>query len=310
MQSAEPEYTHQTVLLNETVEIASSGVGQVAIDCTLGLGGHSEALLEATNFDVIGLDRDAKAIELASKRLQRFGRRFRAIHSNFVEIANLEIEGAVAAIIADLGVSSMQLDDPSRGFSFREDAPLDMRMDASSGRTAAELLAELSESEIADLIYQFGEERKSRRIARLIVESRERGKPVQTTRELALLVERAVGRGTGRIHPATRTFQALRIAVNRELEILDRFIRSAVSVLNKRGVLAMITFHSLEDRIVKRAFQRLSGKCICPPRMPQCICGAERKVELITRKPIIPTAEELNKNPRSRSAKLRACRKI
>jgi 16S rRNA (cytosine1402-N4)-methyltransferase len=216
-------------------------------------------------------------------------------------------------VVADLGVSSLQFDSAERGFSFRFDAPLDMRMNAGSDEpTAAELLAALSEEEIADLIYQYGEERFSRRIARRIVWKREIGEPVRTTRELAETVEKAIGRGKSKdkIHPATRTFQALRIAVNRELEILEKFLRDAVDVLQSEGKLAVITFHSLEDRIVKQTFQKLSGRCFCPSRLPQCVCGAEKLVEILTRKPFVPSESEIEENPRARSAKLRVCAKI
>jgi 16S rRNA (cytosine1402-N4)-methyltransferase len=187
-----------------------------------------------------------------------------------------------------------------------------MRMDNRSDfETAAELLARLSEEEIADIIYRYGEERGSRRIARRIVWKRELGEPITTTRELAETVEKAIGRQPkDKIHPATRTFQALRIAVNREIEILEEFIRDAADLLKTDGKLAIITFHSLEDRIVKQTFLKLAGKCTCPPRLPRCICGAEKKVEIVTRKPIVPTALETTENPRSRSAKLRVCVKL
>jgi 16S rRNA (cytosine1402-N4)-methyltransferase len=186
-------------------------------------------------------------------------------------------------------------------------------MDTDSGyETAAELLARLSEEEIADLIYKYGEEKGSRRIARRIVWKREIGEAVKTTKELAETVEKAIGRGKSKdkIHPATRTFQALRIAVNREIEILEEFIGDAVDVLESEGRLAVITFHSLEDRIVKQTFQKLAGKCSCPPRLPQCVCGAEKKIEILTRKPIVPDELEIGENPRARSAKLRICQKI
>jgi 16S rRNA (cytosine1402-N4)-methyltransferase len=218
----------------------------------------------------------------------------------------------LAGVLADLGVSSLQLDSGSRGFSLRHDAPLDMRMDPDSGgQTAAELLATASRDELADIIYRFGEERASRKIARWIVEKRESGTPITTTRELADLVKRAVRTSPrDRTHPATRTFQALRIAVNHELDILEPFINDAVDLLHPGGVLAIISFHSLEDRIIKHSFQRLSGKCVCPPRQPVCSCGAAKKVEILTRKPILPTGSELSQNPRSHSSKLRACRKL
>ena len=206
----------------------------------------------------------------------------------------------------------MQLDSETRGFSFRHDAPLDMRMDPDAGGPmAAELLATLSQDELANIIYKYGEERASRKIARWIIEKRDAGTPIETTQQLADLVKRAVRTSPkDKIHPATRTFQALRIAVNDELEILDRFISDAVDLLKTDGVLAVITFHSLEDRIVKQAFLRLAGRCQCPPRIPQCVCGAVKKVEILTRKPVIPSASEQTENPRSRSAKLRACRKL
>jgi 16S rRNA (cytosine1402-N4)-methyltransferase len=184
-------------------------------------------------------------------------------------------------------------------------------MDVSTGETAADLLERLGTEEIADLIYRYGEERRSRRIARLITDRREEGQPVRTTRDLAELIERAIRRKPqDKIHPATRTFQALRIAVNNELGILDRFIKDSIDLLKPNGTLCIITFHSLEDRIVKQAFQKLSGKCFCPPRIPRCVCGAGKRVEILTRKPVVPTEAEMNANPRSRSAKLRVCRKL
>lgn len=285
------------------------------IDATLGLGGHSRAILESSDrVNLIGIDQDTEALKLATDSLSGFGGRFRSIHANFSEIAEvadeLGVDGA-DGILADLGVSSLQFDSAERGFSFRFDAPLDMRMDAESeDETAAELLGRLSEEEIANVIYNFGEERKSRRIARRIVEKREEGNPVATTGELATLVERAIGKNPkDKIHPATRTFQALRIAVNRELEVLEKFIDDAVGLLNPEGRLAIITFHSLEDRIVKQRFLRWSGRCSCPPRFPKCVCGAENKVDVVTRKPVVADEKEIGENPRSRSAKLRVCKR-
>jgi 16S rRNA (cytosine1402-N4)-methyltransferase len=307
---------HRPVLLRETIELLAPERGGLFIDCTLGLGGHSEAILQAAdNARVIGIDCDYEAISAARKRLTRFGSRFRAMHADFRDITRVLAEAKVKSargILADLGVSSLQLDSPSRGFSFRHDAPLDMRMDATShAATAAQLLGRLSEEEIARLIFEYGEERRSRPIARKIVERRARGEPLQTTRELAELIERTVGGKRGRrIHPATRTFQALRIAVNHELERLDEFIEEAIDLLQTDGCLVVISFHSLEDRIVKRTLRRLSGHCECPPRAPNCSCGARRAVELLTRRPITPGADEIAENLRSRSAKLRAGRKI
>jgi len=307
---------HASVLVDEIVSFLGPGYAETVIDCTLGLGGHSEAILNAfPEIRVLGIDQDQAALKVADGRLSKFGSRFQSFHANFAEISRVVAEAAITdinAIIADLGVSSMQLDDPERGFSFRFDAPLDMRMDPDSGgQTAAELLETLDQDEIANLIYRYGEERKSRRVARLIVKCREKGQPVRTTAELAELVEKAVGRARkDKIHPATRTFQALRIAVNDELDILHTFIQDSVDLLQPEGTLSIITFHSLEDRIVKQAFQKLSGKCFCPPRIPRCMCGAKNLVEILTRKPVLPTEAELSDNPRSRSAKLRVCRKI
>lgn len=306
---------HRPVLLRETIELLAAERGGLFVDCTVGLGGHSEAILQASSdAQVLGIDRDEEALELASERLAPFGSRFRFVHADFRELTRVLATAKVRqvrGVLADLGVSSLQLDSPSRGFSFRHEAPLDMRMDMSKGDTAAELLGRLSEVEIANLIFENGEERGSRRIARAIVQRRDRGEPVATTTDLANLVERAVGKGNKRrIHPATRTFQALRIAVNAELENLDRFLFDAVDHLEQKGRLAVISFHSLEDRIVKRTLQKLSGKCQCPPRLPKCICGATKHLEVLTRRAIAPTEEETQENPRSRSAKLRGGRKI
>lgn len=311
-----PGAPHRPVLLKEAVSLLEPERGGLFVDATLGLGGHSEALLEASpNVRVLGVDRDREALRFATERLARFGERFRAFHANFRDVARIVEEAGEAeasGALADLGVSSLQFDKAERGFSFRHDAPLDMRMDAEGDEeTAAELLARLPEEEIARIIYEFGEERRSRRIARWIVERRERGEPVETTKELADLVARAVGRKrSDKIHPATRTFQALRIAVNRELEDLDGFIETAIDLLQTSGRLAVISFHSLEDRAVKRAFQRFAGKCECPRNIPQCVCGARRAVEVLTRRPVTPSSEEAEENPRARSAKLRACQKL
>ncbi len=277
-----------------------------------GLWGHSEAILDASSAArVLGIDQDQRALGFARDRLARFGSRVRFANANFSEIRKVVGEEEPAGILADLGVSSLQLDDPDRGFSFRHDAPLDMRMDTRSGPTAADLLATLNEKDLADVIYKYGEERFSRRIARRIVERRSSGQAITRTHELAELVKKAVPSGPrDRIHPATRTFQALRIAVNNELDIIGPFIFDSIDLLKTNGVLAVITFHSLEDRIVKHAVQRLAGKCTCPPRVPVCVCGAARRVEILTRRPVVPTAAEAQANPRSRSAKLRACRKL
>ena len=307
---------HRPVLLQETIELLGASGGGLFVDGTLGLGGHSEAILEASSdARVIGIDRDREALELARSRLAKYGSRFRAFHANFREIERV-VEDAgepeIQGVLVDLGVSSLQFDTGERGFSFRQDAPLDMRMDAGGDEeTAAELLARLPEEEIARIIFEYGEERRSRRISRWLVERRERGEPVETTKALADLVARAVGyRKTDKVHPATRTFQALRIAVNRELEGLAEFAETAIDLLQPDGRFVAISFHSLEDRIMKQTLRRLAGQCECSPRAPVCSCGARRAVEILTRRPLVPREEEVSENPRARSAKLRACRKL
>ncbi len=310
------ENIHLPVMLREVLEILAPKEHEIFIDATLGLGGHTKGILEAApNVTVIGIDQDPDAIAQATERLREFESRIKIFEGNFSQIAGIaalsgtkEIDG----VLADLGVSSLQLDSPTRGFSFRSDSFLDMRMNPDPGiPTAAEWLRTTGQDELANLIYKYGEERASRKIAKWIVEKRNAGQPIESTFQLADLVRRAVPRKPkDKIDPATRTFQALRIAVNNELGILDQFISDAVDLLKTNGVLAIITFHSLEDRIVKHAFQRLAGKCQCPPRIPQCVCGAAKKVEVLTRKPVVASAVENSENPRARSAKLRACRKL
>jgi 16S rRNA (cytosine1402-N4)-methyltransferase len=304
---------HVPVLLGEVLEALAPERGGLFVDCTLGMGGHAEALLDASPaVRLVGIDRDAESLALASERLSRFGERFRAAHADYRRIREVLDEHApgepAAGVLADFGISSHQLEEAERGFSFQREAPLDMRMDRSRGRTAADLVNSLSESDLADLIYEYGEEPRSRRIARAVCRARERA-PVETTTELAEIVARASGipRHKQRIHPATRTFQALRIAVNTELDELDRFLGDAVDTLvAPGGRIAVITFHSLEDRIVKQTFRALSGYCSCPPALPVCACGARQLVRLLTRRPIVPADEEISTNPRARSAKLRA----
>lgn len=316
MSQTDAENIHQSVLLNECLRILGAANGGVFVDATLGLGGHSEGMLDAsTDSRVIGIDQDSTALSLAVERLSPFGSRFTPMQSNFSAIKSVVRNAGIGnpdGILADLGVSSLQMDSETRGFSFRFDAPLDMRMDENPDKeTAAELIDRLSHEELANIIYNYGEERASRKIARWIIEKRDAGTPIATTFELAELVRRAVKTNPkDRTHPATRTFQALRIAVNHELDILKQFIVDSVELLKTNGVLAIITFHSLEDRIVKHAFQLLAGKCQCPPRIPQCVCGAAKTVEILTSKPILPSETEMERNSRSRSAKLRACRKL
>ena len=307
---------HRPVLLGETIEFLAPQRGGLFVDCTLGLGGHSEAILESSEATrVIGFDLDPEALHYASERLARFGARFRPVAANFKEIQpvleNLGEHGP-QGVLVDLGVSSLQFDSPERGFSFRWDAPLDMRMNPAGGdETAAELLQRLPEAEIARVLFEYGEERRSRRIAKWIVEKREQGTPITTTKALADLVQRASGQSRTRgIHPATRTFQALRIAVNRELEGLDQYVATAIDLLQPDGRFVAISFHSLEDRIIKQELRRLAGYCQCPPRVPVCSCGARKAVEILTRRPVVPDDREVEENPRARSAKLRACRRL
>lgn len=279
----EQSFSHEPVLLDEVVEWLEPRRGGIYLDCTLGLGGHAEAILAASSAtSVVGMDQDTAALERAKERLAPFGDRVQFIHANFRDVANVLGEvnvGRVQGVLADLGVSSLQFDDSERGFSFSADAPLDMRMNRDAGETAAELIARLAEKELADLIFAYGDERGSRRIARLVVKERERA-PIETTKQLADLVVRALRvPGRWRIHPATRTFQALRIAVNDELKALEAFIPAAISTLSPGGRLAVISFHSLEDRIVKRAFRRESGRCVCEAK-----AGGKLPVSPVTKK--------------------------
>jgi 16S rRNA (cytosine1402-N4)-methyltransferase len=279
----------------------------------VGLGGHSEAVLREIGPDgfLIGLDRDDHALQLAQERLTN-GRRFKLFHENFKNLPlvlnNLHVSG-VDGILLDLGVSSLQLMSPQRGFSFAIEGPLDMRMDTSQKLTAADLVQHLSETELADIFFKYGEERKSRQIARRIAEARGIA-PITTTSRLAQIVRSSIGFAGKRIHPATRVFQALRIAVNDELRNLKEFIRDAVSFLKANGRIVVISFHSLEDRIVKTEFNLLSGKCICFRPAGECSCPRTQLVRLLTRKPVQPTEEEVHRNPRSRSAKLRSVEKL
>lgn len=296
------------MLLGEVLAALEPARGGLFVDCTLGMGGHAEALLEADErVRVVGLDRDAESLAMAGERLGRFGDRFRAVHADYRDLVEVLAGEPAVGVLADLGISSHQLDETGRGFSFSREAPLDMRMDRSEGETAADLVASLSEGDLADVIYQYGEDHRSRRIARAICRERER-EPIRTTTRLADIVARASGvpRHKQRIHPATRTFQALRIAVNRELDGLDAFVATAVeAAVSPGGRVAIISFHSLEDRIVKQTFNALSGQCSCPPGFPVCACGARKIIRVLTRKPVAPSEQEVDVNPRARSAKLR-----
>jgi 16S rRNA (cytosine1402-N4)-methyltransferase len=287
---------HESVMVAETVEALAPARGGLFLDCTVGSGGHAVALLRAGASRLIGLDRDPEALARAAETLAPFADRVELVHSDYRDAPAVLARRGIAAVdgaLADLGVSSMQLDEAGRGFSFRRDEPLDMRMDRSQGPTAADVLRDVEEGELADVIFQFGEERFSRRVARAIVAARRAG-PVTTTGRLAEIVRRAIpSRGRQRIDPATRTFQALRIWVNRELDGLDTFLENMVRLLSVGRRFAVISFHSLEDRIVKHTFRALVG-------------GSGGGLRLLTKRPVQPSDAEIARNPRSRSAKLRA----
>lgn len=291
---------HVPVMSAEVVRALAPGRGGLFVDCTLGLGGHAAAVLEAGAGRLIGIDRDGDALAIAGERLARWGGRVELVHADYRELDRVLDARAVAeadGILADLGVSSLQFDGEGRGFSFQRDEPLDMRMDRSGGPTAADLIADLPEEDLAGAIYRFGEERYSRRIARAIVEARQAA-PVETTGQLAAIVRRAVPRkGYSPIHPATRTFQALRIAVNRELEGLDEFIGVACRRLAPGGRLVVLAFHSLEDRVVKHTLRGLAG-------------GDAPEFRLLSRRALRPGDDEVAANPRARSAKLRAIERV
>ncbi len=286
---------HEPVLVTEVLALLQPSGGGLFVDCTVGLGGHSRALLEAGATRLIGLDRDRSALAVAREGLAPFGDRVELVHADYRELDRVLDERGVAqvgGILADLGVSSMQFDAEGRGFSFRRDEPLDMRMDQSRGPSVADLLRDVEETELADVIFRFGEERASRRVARAIVYAR-RESPIDSTGRLAAIVRRAVPhRGHQRIDPATRTFQALRIWVNRELDGLDAFLAAAARRLLENARLAVVTFHSLEDRIVKHTFRAMDK--------------AGEGIRILTKRPIGPADAEVARNPRARSAKLRA----
>ncbi|MEP7291737.1 MAG: 16S rRNA (cytosine(1402)-N(4))-methyltransferase RsmH [Chloroflexota bacterium] len=304
---------HVPVLLDAVLENLLPPGHPIArvIDGTLGAGGHTAALLDQGVGEVLGLDVDLMALEIARANLASYGSRAHLVHSSYASMTEAAASlgwRSVDAILLDLGVSSMQLDTAERGFAFRNEGPLDMRFDAGGSRpTAADLVNTLDERELADLFFRYGEERDSRRIARAIVHDR----PYATTRDLAAVIERAAPRRYDqKIHPATRVFQALRIAVNDELGVVETTLPQAINLLKPGGRLAVISFHSLEDRVVKDAFRLASTECICPPKMPICTCGHHASIRLINRKPLIADESEIARNPRSRSAKLRVVEKL
>ena len=314
---SETDVPHRSVLVGEVLRLLDPAPDALVVDATLGPGGHAEALLErlGENGRLIGIDRDPAALALARARLARFGDRFTALHGDHRDLSSILARAgvpAVDAVVADLGISSAQLDDPSRGFSFSADGPLDMRMDPESGLpSAAELIAALDAAQLRDLIATWGEDRNAFRIAKAIVRARA-SEPILTTGRLRTVVEEAAGPAARRfrIHTATRTFQALRIAVNREIEGIRELVTGAVERLGAGGRLAVIAFHSLEDREVKTAMHDLAHRCVCPPGLPVCGCGRQNLVRLITSGAIVPSDDEVASNPRARSARLRAVEKL
>ena len=305
---------HESVFGREVFENLNLERDSLIVDGTLGDGGHTELLLKnTTNVRVLGIDRDMRAIERAEKRLASFRSRITLVHGNFSDIkiilkkANLmNVDG----LILDLGVSSPQLDSPNRGFSFMRNGPLDMRMDSSQKITAADLLVELSDQKLVSIIKEYGEERFSKRIVRAIRQAQTKSS-IKTTLQLSNIISTAVHASRQyKIHPATRTFQALRIAVNGELEHIKKALVDSVDILQESARVMVISFHSLEDRIVKNFFKNEEKDCVCPPKFPICSCGKKQRLKIITRKPIIPTAEEVTRNARASSAKLRVGERV
>ena len=310
MGAVEKDYGHKPVLLDECLDALAIKPEGNYLDGTLGRAGHSLAILRRlTTGRLVGIDRDQTAIEAAKERLAEFGDRVTLVHGNFAELGNILQELGITGLdgmLFDLGVSSPQLDEPQRGFSYMHDAPLDMRMDGTAALDAGEVVNTWSYEELRRIFYEYGEERYAPQVAKAIVRRRE-DKPVETTGELAEIIRGAMPGAALREkqHPAKRTFQAIRIAVNGELDALPPMLEAAADGLRPGGRLAVITFHSLEDRIVKQKLRELATGCTCPPEFPVCVCGRKPKIKLITRKPIVSGSAELEENPRARSAKLR-----
>lgn len=308
-------FEHVSVLLNECIEGLNIRENGIYLDGTLGGAGHSSEIIKKLSKEglLIGVDQDTNALEASSKRLSEYSN-VKYIHNNFMNIKNildeLKVKG-VDGILLDLGVSSHQLDVPERGFSYMNNAPLDMRMNMESEFTARELINSYSKEEIERVIKNYGEDKWASRIAEFIVNER-RKKQIETTFELVEIIKAAIPAAARREgpHPAKRTFQAIRIEVNKEIEILEKAVSDCIEVLNPKGRLCIITFHSLEDRIVKNVYKEKSNPCTCPPDFPICVCNRKPEVRIISRKPIIPSNEEIDTNPRSRSAKLRIAEKI
>lgn len=309
------EFSHYSVLLSECMDGLDIKPNGIYVDGTAGGAGHSSEIAKRLDGGrLIAIDQDETAVAVATERLNALGKNTTVVRSNFCEIASvckeLDIEG-IDGVLLDLGVSSYQLDTAERGFSYNSDAPLDMRMDNRRALSAYNVVNEYSEQAIKKILFDYGEERYAPQIAASIVRNREK-KPIESTAELSEIIKRAIPSAAreGGHHPAKRSFQAIRIEVNSELDVIEPAIRDAVSLLNKGGRIAIITFHSLEDRIVKQAFASLASGCTCPKEFPICVCGNKPKVKVITKKPILPSKRELEENPRSRSAKLRVAQKL
>ena len=308
-------FQHLSVLPDEVIAFLQPADGKSYLDGTLGGGGHAALILEkAPRALLVGIDRDRSALAAAGERLATYGEQVRLLHGDFADLTGLLNSIGVTALdgfILDLGVSSHQLDTRERGFSFQQDAPLDMRMDTSGGETAADLVNDLPEPELERIIAEYGEERWAKRIAAFIVRERAEA-PISTTFRLVDIIKGAVPKAKWdeRIHPATRTFQALRITVNSELESLERGMRAALDLLKPGGRGVIISFHSLEDRIVKHVFREFAEGCTCPRQLPICVCGRQPRVKVLTGRPVTATEEETGHNPRARSAKLRAVEKL
>ncbi|MBQ6517927.1 MAG: 16S rRNA (cytosine(1402)-N(4))-methyltransferase RsmH [Anaerolineaceae bacterium] len=302
---------HIPVMPEECIRLMEPKSGGHYADGTLGAGGHSEAILKASAPDgtLLSFDLDPEAIRIAGERLAPFGERVRIIHDSYVNLGRYAEENSLDGFIVDLGVSSMQLDHRDRGFSFLQDGPLDMRFSPDQPLTAADIVNTWPEEELSRILWQYGEERKSRQIAAMICAERERGR-IETTAQLRDVILSAVGKGKEKIHPATRSFQAIRIAVNGELDAVEAVLPAAVKALKPGGRLLVISFHSLEDRIVKNYFKTESKDCLCPPEQPVCTCGHKAVLKELTRHPVTAGDAEIEKNPRSRSAKLRAAVKL
>lgn len=302
---------HEPVMLEECISALQVQRGGRYVDCTVGGGGHAAAILEDSSpgGQLIGIDADPHAIKVARGKLKPYGKDAILVNENFKYLENICTRhgfSPVNGVLFDLGMSSLQLEEAGRGFSFRQDSPLDMRFSNGQDLTAADIVNTYPEAELAGLLYRYGEEQRNRQIARRIVERR----PLRTTQELARMVEQAVGGKRGRIHPATKTFQALRIAVNHELENLELALEQTVNLLGNGGRIVVISFHSLEDRLVKGFFRREAQWCICPPGMPACICGHTPRLKVLSKKVFRPSPVEVQTNPRSRSARMRVAERI